>query len=196
MWKEVAFEISPVVCDLYNSSLTVGCILIESPVTKCSPPKFITNDLRAITLTSQVAEVLDGFSLDSLQEIVNKLGHEQFSIDGKSTVQALVYFLHTILESLDQGENYIRVFFADFSKGFDLVDHNVLISELELLGHVVHICLSNWIGAFLTSRPQRVTINGIVSTPVFPPGGIPQGKRLAPLLFALLVNSLVSDWPY
>ena len=111
-------------------------------------------------------------------------------------MQALVYFLHTILESLDQGENYIRVFFADFSKGFDLVDHNVLISELELLDHVVHICLSNWIGAFLTSRPQRVTINGIVSTPVFPPGGIPQGTRLAPLLFALLVNSLVSDWPY
>ena len=109
-------------------------------------------------------------------------------------MQALVYFLHTILESLDRGENYIRVFFADFFKGLDLVDHNVLISELELLG--VHICLRNWRGAFLASRPQRVTINGIVSTPVFPHGGIPQGTRLAPLLFAVLVNRLLSDWPY
>ena len=101
-------------------------------------------------------------------------------------MQALVYILHTILESLDRlgGENYIRVFFADFSKGFDPVDHNVLISELELLD--VH----------LTSRPQRVTINGFVSTTVFPHGGIPQGTRLVPLLFALLVNRLVSDWPY
>ena len=85
-------------------------------------------------------------------------------------MQALVYILHTILESLDRGKNYIRVFFADFSKGFDLVDHNVLIRELELLD--VH----------LTSRPQRVTINGIVSTTVFPHVGIPQGTRLVTAL--------------
>ena len=133
--------------------------------------------------------------MDSLfQKIVSKLDHKQFSVACKSTVQALVYFLHTILESLDRGENYIRVFFADFSKGFDLVDHNVLISELELPG--VRICSRNWKGAFLTSRPRRVTINGIVSTPVFPHGGIPQGTRLAPLLFGVLANRLVSDWPY
>jgi len=88
----------------------------------------------------------------------------------------------------------LYIFFADVSKGFDLVDHNVLISELELLG--VDICLKNWIGAFLTSRPQCVTINGTVSTLVFPQGGIPQGTRLAPLLFSVLVNRVVGDWPY
>ena len=175
VWKEYAFELSPVVSDLY-SSLTVGYIpdiLKESlvhPVPKCSPPKSITDDLRPITLTSQLAKVLEGFALDSLfQQIVNKLDHKQFSIAGESTVQALVYFLHTILESLDRGENYIHVIFADFSKGFDLVDHNVLMSELELLG--VHICLRNWIGAFLTSKPQRIANNGFVSTPVFPHEG-------------------------
>ena len=162
-WKEFAYELSPVVCDLYNSSLKAGYIPdilkepLVHPVPKCSPPKSITDDLRPITLTSQLAKVLEGFALDSLfQQIVSKLGHKQFPIAGESTLPALVYFLHTILESLDRGENYIRVFFADFAKGFDLVDRNVLISELELLG--VHICLRNWIGAFLTSRPQRVTI--------------------------------------
>ena len=35
------------------------------------------------------------------------------------------------------GDNYVHVFFADFSKGFDLIDHNILITEL--LG--VHICI-------------------------------------------------------
>ena len=90
------------------------------------------------------------------------------------------------------GDDYIHVFFADFSKGFDLIDHHVFITEL--LG--VHICLRNWIGAFLTSRRQPVTINGIVSPPVFPYGGIPQDTRLPLLLFALLVNRLLSDWPY
>ena len=92
------------------------------------------------------------------------------------------------------GENYVHVSFADISKGFDLINHNVLITELELLG--VHICLRNWIGAFLTSRRQRVTINGIVSHPVFQYGGIPQGTRLPSLLFTLLVSRLVRDWPY
>ena len=52
----------------------------------------------------------------------------------KSTSQALVYFLHTILAELNRGENYVRIFFADFSKGFDLVDHNVIMRALKLLG--------------------------------------------------------------
>ena len=61
----------------------------------------------------------------------------------------------------------------------------------------VDICLRNWIGAFLTSRLQCVTINGTVSTLVFPQGGLSQlGTRLAPLLFSVLVNRLVGDWPY
>ena len=45
-------------------------------------------------------------------------------------------------------------------------------------------------------RRQPVRINGIESPPVFPYGGIPQGTRLPSLLFALLVNRRVSDWPY
>ena len=35
-----------------------------------------------------------------------------------------------------------------------------------------------------------------MSTLVFPQGGISQGTRLAPLLFAVLVNRRVSEWPY
>ena len=38
-------------------------------------------------------------------------------------------------------------------------------------------------------------LNGSLSPPVFPNGGIPQGTRLAPLLFAILVNGLASFWP-
>ena len=66
-------------------------------------------------------------------------------------MQALVYFLHTILESLDRGENCIRVFFADFSKDFDLVDDNVLISELEFPGVHMLVASAKCITAFLHS---------------------------------------------
>ena len=41
---------------------------------------------------------------------------------------------------------------------------------------------------------QQNSINGSLSPPVFPNGGIPQGTRLSPLLFAILVNGLASFW--
>ena len=83
-------------------------------------------------------------------------------------------------------------FFAHFSRGFDLVDHHSLLAELRALdGHLVII---KWICAFLFNRPQRLKIGSSVSPPVYPNGGIPQGTKLAPMLFATLVNRLVAQW--
>ena len=56
----------------------------------------------------------------------------QFAMKGRSTTQASVFLLHNVLETLDRGGSSARVFFADFSKGFDLVDHGVLVAELEM----------------------------------------------------------------
>ena len=81
---------------------------------------------------------------------------------------------------------YARILFTDLSKGFDLVDHSVLVSELRDLG--VHEALIRWIGAFLTGRSQQVKIGSALSNSVIPRSGIPQGTRLAPLLFAILVK--------
>lgn len=46
----------------------------------------------------------------------------------------------------------------------------------------------------MTGRSQQVKIGSALSNSVIPRGGIPQGTRLAPLLFAILVNNLVKDW--
>ena len=98
------------------------------PIPKCSPPKTIENDLSPITLTCQVAKLMEGFTLDSLYNpIVDKLDDKQFALPGKSCSHALVYLLHHIFASLDGDNCFARILFTDFSKGFDLVDHNVLI---------------------------------------------------------------------
>ena len=52
---------------------------------------------------------------------------------GHSTTDALIYLLQAVHEALDAGDSGARIFFADFSKGFDLIYHNILISELEKL---------------------------------------------------------------
>ena len=75
---------------------------------------------------------------------------------------------------------------------FDLVDHNVLCTKLRNLG--VHNVLITWIGSFLTNRSQSVKISSPISGHVVPRTGIPQGTKLAPLLFAVLVNNLARQW--
>ena len=146
------------------------------PVPKCSPPKVAEQDLRPISLTPHIAKVMEGLTLDSLfKQVCDKLDTHQFALAVKSTTHTLVFFLQVILEALDQGDTYGRIFFTDFSKGFDLVDHNILIQEMELLG--VHEAPIRWIGSFLTDRSQRVRIGQVYSHPFTPNGGIPQGKN-------------------
>jgi phosphoribosyl 1,2-cyclic phosphodiesterase len=85
---------------------------------------------------------MEGFTLESLLlDVLDKLDPKQFSLPKKSTTQALVYHMHQIHAGLDKGQCSARVFFADFKKGFDLVDHNVIIThEFERLGvHTVTI---------------------------------------------------------
>ena len=44
------------------------------PIPKVSPPKSIEEDLRPISLTSQIGKVMEGFTLDSLlSEVSGKL---------------------------------------------------------------------------------------------------------------------------
>ncbi|CAB4044711.1 Hypothetical predicted protein [Paramuricea clavata] len=49
-------------------------------------------DLRPISLTSQVAKVMKGFTLESLMsEVAGKLDKKQLALPGISKTQALVY---------------------------------------------------------------------------------------------------------
>ena len=44
-----------------------------------------------------------------------KLDVYHFALAGKSTTHALAYFLHALLQSLDHGDVFACVFFADFT---------------------------------------------------------------------------------
>jgi hypothetical protein len=93
---------------------------------------------------------------------------------------------------LDKGQCSARVFFADFKKGFDLVDYNVIITEFERLG--VNPVTMRWIKSFLTDREQCVRVGNCKSSGKKTNGGLPQGTKLGPLLFPIMVNSLLKDW--
>ena len=51
----------------------------------------------------------------------------------RSTTHALVDMLHHWHAVVDKGQS-VRTVFVDFTKAFDHVDHNVLVSKLVALG--------------------------------------------------------------
>jgi hypothetical protein len=81
--RTFAFELAPVISDIFNSSMTQGTFpkalkrSIVVPVPKVSPPKSIEDDLRPISLTSQIAKVMEDCTLDKLfPEVVNKFDNK------------------------------------------------------------------------------------------------------------------------
>ena len=197
--KTFSFELAPVIADIYNSSLRDAYLppLLKraavTPLPKQSPPGSIENGIRPISLTCEIAKVMEGLTLARiLPSIISHLNNKQFAMAGKSTQQAIVYILHLALEALDKGGCTLRLFFADFRKGFDLIDHKILLDKLSKLG--THNVVLGWIAAFLYKRSQFVRIGSDASTLQYINGGIPQGTKLGPILFAVMVNELLSAW--
>ena len=181
--KDFANELAPLIMDIYNQSLRESYIpsmlksSIVNPIPKISIPKYIESDLRPISLTCTLAKIMEGFTCTRLLSyLVGKIDDRQYARRGHSTTDALIYLLQAVHEALDAGDSGARIFFADFSKGFDLIDHNILISELEKLD--IPFTLLSWISAFLTDRTQAVRIDGVLSEWKHLRGGIPQGTKL------------------
>ena len=56
------------------------------------------------------------------------------AIKGSSTTHALIHLTHNLLKGLEHPDAYARILMLDLSKGFDRVDHNILLEKLALNG--------------------------------------------------------------
>ncbi|XP_078597693.1 uncharacterized protein LOC144873871 [Branchiostoma floridae x Branchiostoma japonicum] len=193
--REFAFELSQPLCDIINTSLCQG-VVPEAwrdadviPVPKEMPPSL--SKLRPISLTSVFAKVCEGIITDwCLKDILPSVDPRQYgSLRGRSTTHYLTLLTHKLLETADKRSHVSTLVLTDFTRAFDSVHHQTAVNKLIELG--VRPSVVPWIISFLTERRQRVKYQGEVSEWQTLTCGVPQGTKLGPLIFLVLVNDAV-----
>ena len=96
--------------------------------------------------------------------------------------------LHHWYEATDACNTYVRTIPLDFSKAFDLINHEILLAKLEANGVPPHIL--RWMASFLLDRTQCAKIGKDTPSIGKPNGGVPQGTVSGPRHFIMHINDL------
>ncbi|XP_068735525.1 uncharacterized protein [Montipora capricornis] len=128
--------------------------------------------------------------------VLDVIGGSQYrAIPKSSTSMALISMMPAWALGTDGNGATVRTMLYDYRKAFDFIDHRNLIDKLE--GLVMPGSVLNWIIDFLSDRSQRIKLaKGCYSEWGPVPSVVPQGTKLGPWLFILVINDLDTISPY
>ena len=137
--KDFAMELPSPVALIFNASIQERTVpnawkvadIISIP--KINPVKDIEKDLRPISLTAVLSKTMERFVANWIMSQIRQLiDLNQFgSLAGLSTTHPLLSLVHHLYKVTDQCDQCGRVLLLDFSKAYDRINYNILLTKMK-----------------------------------------------------------------